>query len=84
MRTNQVHSNTWINFVYGSFFGSILLSGIGIFFLPTELWTKGYLAMGFVMTVMTSIILTKTIRDNFESEKHEIERPNTSSDFLQK
>lgn len=84
MRTNQVHSSTWVNFVYGSFFSSILLSGIGIFFLPTELWTKGYLAMGFVMTVMTSIILTKTIRDNFESEKYDIERPNTSSDFLQK
>ncbi len=59
MRTNQPHSQTWVNFVYGSFLGSLLLSGTGLFFLPTDLWPKGYLAMGYVMTVMTSIILTK-------------------------
>lgn len=66
MSNLQPHSSTWVNFVYGSFFGSVLLAGIGIFFLPTELWTKGYIAMSFVMAVMTSIIVTKTVRDNHD------------------
>jgi hypothetical protein len=66
MNNMQPHSSTWVNFVYGSFFGAVLLAGIGIFFLPTDLWTKGYIAMSFVMTIMSSIIVTKTVRDNHD------------------
>jgi hypothetical protein len=66
MNNSQPHSSTWVNFVYCSFLGATLMAGIGIFFLPVDLWTKGYLSMSFIMSIMTSIIVTKTIRDNHD------------------
>lgn len=63
----QAHSSNWVNFIYVSFLTSVLMTGVGVFFLPTDLWAKGYLAMGIIMVVMTSISLTKTIRDNQDS-----------------
>lgn len=64
------HSSTWVNFIYGSFFISVLMSAIGIFFMPVDLWARGYMAMGEIMIIMMSITLTKTIRDNQESERY--------------
>jgi len=61
------HSSAWVSFVYGSFAASIVLTGGGIFFLPVDVWIKGYLAMGMAMIVQTAISVTKTIRDNEES-----------------
>jgi len=40
-----------------------------VFFLPIDLWMKGYLTMGIVMLIQTCITLTKTVRDNYESSK---------------
>jgi hypothetical protein len=48
------------------------MTGVGIFFLPTDLWAKGFLAMGVVMIIMSSISLTKTIRDNQDAERNHI------------
>jgi hypothetical protein len=61
------HSSNWVNFTYVSFLAAVLMTGIGIFFLPTDLWAKGFLAMGVTMIVMSSINLTKTIRDNHDA-----------------
>ena len=33
---------------------------VGVFFLPLDLWIKGYLAMGIVMLVQSCVTLTKT------------------------
>jgi hypothetical protein len=63
----QPHSNAWVTFTYGSFLGSALLVGVGVFFLPVDLWVKGYLTMGIVMLVQTCVTLTKTVRDVHES-----------------
>lgn len=40
-----------------------------MFFLPIDIWMKGYLTMGIVMLVQTCVALTKTVRDNHESGK---------------
>lgn len=80
MTNLQPHSSTWVNFVHGSFFGSLLLAGIGIFFLPTDLWTKGYVGMSFTMAILTSIILTKTIRDNHDYKQHQDEKHSRTSE----
>ena len=37
--------------------------------MPLDLWGKGYLTMGILMLVQTTVNVTKTIRDNVESEK---------------
>ena len=41
----QHHSNAWVTFTYGSFGASAFLVAIGVYFLPVDLWIKGYLAM---------------------------------------
>jgi hypothetical protein len=65
----QPHSGAWVTFTYGSFAASAFLVALGVFFLPIDLWMKGYLAMGIVMLVQTCVTLTKTVRDNHESSK---------------
>ena len=63
------HSNAWVTFTYGSFGASAFLVAIGVYFLPVDLWIKGYLAMGIVMLVQSCVTLTKTVRDMHESGK---------------
>jgi hypothetical protein len=65
----QPHSGAWVTFTYGSFAASAFLVAVGLFFLPVDLWIKGYLAMGIVMLVQTCVTLTKTVRDVHESSK---------------
>jgi hypothetical protein len=68
-QTVQSHSGAWVTFTYASFAASAFLVVIGVYFLPIDLWMKGYLTMGIVMLVQTCITLTKTVRDNHESSK---------------
>ncbi|VIO68460.1 hypothetical protein CI1B_20770 [Bradyrhizobium ivorense] len=68
-QTIQPHSGAWVTFTYASFAASAFLVGIGVFFLPIDLWMKGYLTMGIVMLVQTCVTMTKTVRDNHESSK---------------
>ena len=68
-QTIQPHSGSWVTFTYASFAASAFLVAIGVFFLPIDLWMKGYLTMGIVMLIQTCVTLTKTVRDNYESSK---------------
>ena len=65
----QPHSGAFVTFSYVSFAASAFLVALGVFFMPIDLWMKGYLTMGIVMLVQTCVTLTKTIRDNYESGK---------------
>ena len=67
--TNQPHTAAWVSFSYGSFLAAAGLVGLGILFLPLDWWVKGYLAMGVVMLVQSTVTLTKTLRDNHESSR---------------
>ena len=40
---------------------------VGVYFLPVDLWIKGYLTMGIVMLIQCCVTLTKTVRDMHES-----------------
>jgi hypothetical protein len=69
MTTNpnvQSHSTAWVTFTYLSFSISVLMVFFGIYFLPLDMWVKGYLLMGAAMLVQSSIIVTKTLRDVHE------------------
>jgi hypothetical protein len=57
-------AQTWISFVLS--FGATI---IGIYAMPGDLWVKGFMAMGLVFTVGSSISLSKTLRDQHESER---------------
>ena len=65
----QPHSGAWVTFTYVSFGAALLMVAIGIFFLPLDVWIKGYLAMGVVLLIQSCITLTKTMRDVHEGEK---------------
>ena len=45
----------------------LLLTTGGIFFLPVDIWTKGYLGMGLYFTVSSAFTLAKTVRDAHEN-----------------
>jgi len=69
IQVTQQNSQSWMFFVKASFGLSALAMGIGIFFLPTDLWVKGYLAMGTLFLVGSTFTLAKTLRDEFEATK---------------
>ena len=41
----------------------------GIYNLPADLWTRGYMGMGLLFSVGSSFTLAKTVGDNHESRK---------------
>ena len=41
----------------------------GIFFLPAELWVKGYLGIGVLFSVGSTFTLSKSLRDEHEAKK---------------
>ena len=65
----QPHSAAWVTFTYVSFAAAAFLVALGVFYLPIDLWMKGYLTMGIAMLVQTCITMTKTVRDVHESNK---------------
>ena len=65
----QNHSASWVTFTYVSFGTALLMVAVGIFFLPLDVWIKGYLAMGVALLIQSCITLTKTMRDVHEGEK---------------
>ena len=59
----------WQFFVRACFALSVGATGAGLFFLPVDLWVKGYMAMGLLFTVGSTITLSKTVRDEHEARK---------------
>jgi hypothetical protein len=69
MNQNVQHSGAWVTFTYVSFAASALMVAIGVYFLPVDLWIKGYLTMGILMLIQCCVTLTKTVRDLHESTR---------------
>jgi len=67
----KLNSNTaaWKFQVWASFALSTTITGLGVLYLPVDLWTKGFLAMGLIFTIGSCFSLAKTVRDDHESEK---------------
>jgi len=66
---NQDHSTAWIIQTWLSFVISIGATSLGIIYLPVDNWIKGYMGMGLLFTVGSTVSLTKTQRDIHESNK---------------
>lgn len=83
-----LHQDTaaWIFFCHAAFAISLGLTLLGICILPVVLWIKGYIAMGLLFTVASTITLSKTTRDNHEARKlvnriHEVKTEKMLKDF---
>ena len=66
---DQEHSSAWIAQTWLSFIISISATSLGIIYLPANGWIKGFMGMGLIFTVGSTISLTKTQRDIHESKK---------------
>jgi hypothetical protein len=72
--SNQsTHTSAWITQTWISFFLSLLAMAMGIVYLPVNAWVKGYLGMGFMFSIGSTVSLSKTIRD-LEESKHILAR----------
>ncbi len=69
LNPTQSHSSAWIFQSWISFLVSIFATAIGILYLPADNWIKGYFAMGLLFSVGSTISLSKTLRDIYESNK---------------
>ncbi|HLD65402.1 MAG TPA: YiaA/YiaB family inner membrane protein [Pseudomonas sp.] len=65
----QPNSASWLFFTKASFVISLLATALGITFMPTDLTTKGYLALCGLFLVNSTITLSKTMRDQHEGER---------------
>jgi hypothetical protein len=45
------------------------LDGLGIFYLPLDWWSRGYLAMGVLMLIQSCVTMSKTARDQHEAAR---------------
>ena len=64
----QVHSPAWVFQSWASFAIAIVVTGIGIVYVPAEAWrSRGFLAMGLLFTIGATLNLAKTTRDVHES-----------------
>jgi hypothetical protein len=69
MNQNVQHSGAWVTFTYASFGAAAFMVAAGVYFLPVDLWIKGYLAMGILMLIQCCVTLTKTVRDVHEGTR---------------
>ena len=65
--THTNNTSAWVFQVWASFLVSFGATLVGIYFLPSDLWTKGFVAMGLMFTVGSTFTLAKTVRDNHEA-----------------
>lgn len=63
------NSPAWTAFTYANFVvASVMMAG-GIWFMDATFTAKGYYAMCALMLVSSTIILTKSLRDNEEAQR---------------
>jgi len=63
------NSSQWNFFVRAAFIIAILSTLIGIYMLPGPIVIKGYFLISSLFLLFSTITLSKTVRDNHESER---------------
>lgn len=67
--TPKTHTSAWIAQTWISFVIALGATSMGIFYLPVNGWLKGYLGMGLLFSIGSTISLSKTVRDIEESKR---------------
>lgn len=68
-QATRLNSPEWLFFVKSSFVLSVCAMFAGIVFLPVDMTTKSFFAMGTLFLVGSTFTLSKTVRDEFENDK---------------
>ncbi len=69
MQNTNSNTTGWVLFVKLSFVISLLAMVAAIFFMPGDLMLKGYLALNSLFIVSSTIMVSKTVRDEYENQK---------------
>ncbi|MGH1573911.1 YiaA/YiaB family inner membrane protein [Methylobacterium sp. P31] len=69
MTPQMPHTAAWKTFTLVSFAAAGAMVALGIFFLPADIWIKGYLAMAAIFLTGTTFTLAKTLRDEHEANR---------------
>ena len=67
--TIQSNSTSWLFFIKFSFSVAIISMAIGISFMPGGILVQGYFAICALFLVSSTITLSKTLRDEHESQR---------------
>ncbi|MBE9042370.1 hypothetical protein IQ235_16475 [Oscillatoriales cyanobacterium LEGE 11467] len=67
--TKSSHSDAWIFQAWASFILAICATTVGIIYLPTDNWTKGFMGMGLLFSVGSAFNVAKTTRDIHEAKR---------------
>lgn len=65
----QQDTEAWKIYTKLAFGIAMTFSIVGLWFIPLNLWLKGYVFMAYFFTLGTVITMTKTMRDEHESKK---------------
>lgn len=65
----EPHSTAWVAQVWLSWLIALGATLLGIVLLPVDLWSRGYLLMGLLFVVGSTLNLAKTTRDLHEARK---------------
>ena len=63
------NSSSWTFFVKLTFAIALVAMGAFVFFMEGSLLTKGYLALNSLFLVSSTIMLSKTLRDDYEAQR---------------
>ncbi len=69
MTPQMPHTAAWKTFTLVSFAAAAAMLALGIFFLPADIWIKGYLGMAAIFLTGTTFTLAKTLRDEHEANR---------------
>jgi hypothetical protein len=62
-------TEAWYAYTWISFGLSLCITLFGIYYMPIDLWIKGFMIMGLFFTVGSTFTLAKTIRDRHEARR---------------
>lgn len=66
---SKTHTTGWLFFVKFSFAISLVAMAAAIFLMPGDLMLKGYMALNSLFIVSSTIVVSKTLRDEHEEQK---------------
>ncbi|BCK75935.1 hypothetical protein EDC15_1193 [Acetobacter aceti NBRC 14818] len=61
-------SSSWVMFTWISFVVALLSMAVAVIYMPMESWLRAYLGLSGLFLVQSSISLSRTLRDQAESE----------------
>ena len=65
----EKNTTAWRLQVWISFLVSLAATGGATLFLEVDIWQRGFMLMGLLFTVSSTLALAKTVRDDHEANK---------------